>query len=192
MTGFSIELPEGFIELPAAPASAEVQRELEELLGLAAGDTSAAEVAKSLSALGALAADSGAQYSSIGLFRSPDDLQRPISVVFTASQMTSDHDDASTVITGLREVYAAEPDTDTEVLQLPAGQALATIREQPLILQVDGVAPVALLQRQVVVWIPDRAGSAVAVVGVASNCWQDWPHVCDLALDLFESVSWTP
>ena len=192
MTGFSIELPEGFIELPAAPASAEVQRELEELLGLAAGDTSAAEVAKSLSALGALAADSGAQYSSIGLFRSPDDLQRPISVVFTASQMTSDHDDASTVITGLREVYAAEPDTDTEVLQLPAGQALATIREQPLMLQVDGVAPVALLQRQVVVWIPDRAGSAVAVVGVASNCWQDWPHVCDLALDLFESVSWTP
>jgi hypothetical protein len=192
MTGFSIELPEGFIELPAAPASAEVQRELEELLGLPAGDTSAAEVAKSLSALGALAADSGAQYSSIGLFRSPDDLQRPISVVFTASQMTSDHDDASTVITGLREVYAAEPDTDTEVLQLPAGQALATIREQPLMLQVDGVAPVALLQRQVVVWIPDRAGSAVAVVGVASNCWQDWPHVCDLALDLFESVSWTP
>jgi hypothetical protein len=192
MTGFSIELPEGFIELPAAPASAEVQRELEELLGLPAGDTSAAEVAKSLSALGALAADSGARYSSIGLFRSPDDLQRPISVVLTASQMTSDHDDASTVITGLREVYAAEPDTDTEVLQLPAGQALATIREQPLMLQVDGVAPVALLQRQVVVWIPDRAGSAVAVVGVASNCWQDWPHVCDLALDLFESVSWTP
>jgi hypothetical protein len=106
--------------------------------------------------------------------------------------MTSEHDDASTVITGLRKVYAADLDTDTEVLQLPAGQALATIREQPLMLQVHGVAPVALLQRQVVVWIPDRAGSAVAVVGVASNCWQDWPHVCDLALDLFESVSWTP
>jgi hypothetical protein len=48
-----------------------VQHELEKLLGLPAGDTSAAEVAKSLSALGALAADSGAQYSSIGLFRSP-------------------------------------------------------------------------------------------------------------------------
>jgi hypothetical protein len=192
MTGFSIELPEGFIELPAAPATAAVQHELEKLLGLPAGDTSAAEVAKSLSALGALAADSGAQYSSIGLFRSPDDLQRPVSVVLTASRMTSEHDDASTVITGLREVYAADLDTDTEVLQLPAGQALATIREQPLMLQVDGVAPVALLQRQVVVWIPDRAGSAVAVVGVASNCWQDWPHVCDLALDLFESVSWTP
>ncbi|HKS51931.1 MAG TPA: hypothetical protein VJS67_08680 [Pseudonocardiaceae bacterium] len=192
MTGFSIELPEGFIELPAAPATAEVQHKLEKLLGLPAGDTSAAEVAKSLSVLGALAADSGAQYSSIGLFRSPDDLQRPVSVVLTASRMTSEHDDASTVITGLREVYAADLDTDTEVLQLPAGQALATIREQPLMLQVDGVAPVALLQRQVVVWIPDRAGSAVAVVGVASNCWQDWPHVCDLALDLFESVSWTP
>jgi len=192
MTGFSIELPEGFIELPAAPVIAEVQRELEELFDLPAGDTSAAEVAKSLSALGTLAAGGGAQYSSIGLFRSPDDPQRPVSVVFTASQMTSDHDDASMVIIGLREVYAADPDTATEVLQLPAGQALATIREQPLMLQVDGVAPVALLQRQVVAWIPDRAGSTVAVVGVASNCWQDWPHVCDLALDVFESVSWTP
>jgi len=192
MTGFTIELPEGFIELPAAPATAEVQRELEELFNLPVGDASSAEVAKSLSALGALAADGGAQYSSIGLFRSPDDPRRPVSVVLTASRMTSNHDAASTVITGLRQAYAADPGTATEVLRLPAGQAMVTIREEPMILRVDGVAPVALLQRQVVAWIPDRAGSAVAVVGVASNCWRDWPHVCDLALDMFESVSWTP
>lgn len=92
------------------------------------------------------------------------------------------------MITGLRQVYAADP--GTEVLQLPAGRALATVREEPLLIKLDGDAPVALLQRQVVAWIPDRAGSAVAVVGVASNCWQDWPHVCDLALEIFDSVAW--
>jgi hypothetical protein len=106
------------------------------------------------------------------------------------SQMASNHDGAGTVIAGLRQVYAADPGTATEVLQLPAGRALATVREEPLLIQLHGVAPVALLQRQVVAWIPDRAGSAVAVVGVASNCWQDWPHVCDLALEVVDSVAW--
>lgn len=191
MTGFTLELPDGFIALPATPATAEVRRELEDLFNLRAGDTSAARVAESLAALGAIAAGSGAQYSSIGLFRSPDDPQRPVSVVLTASRMTSDHAEASAVITGLRQAYAADPDTATEVLRLPAGQAVVTIREEPVMLQIDGIAPVPLLQRQVVAWIPDRAGSAVAVVGVASSCWPDWPHICDLALDVFESVSWT-
>lgn len=190
MTAFTIELPEGFIELPAATATASVQRELEELFRLPEGDTSAAQVAQSLSALGLIAADSGAEHASIGFFRSPDDPQRPVSVVLTASRMASDHDDPTTVIAGLREVYAADADTDTEVLRLPAGQALATIREQPAMLEIEGVAPLPLLQRQVLAWIPDPTGSVVAVIGVASNSWRDWPHVCDLALDVFESVSW--
>lgn len=190
MTGFTIELPEGFIELPAATASASVQRELEELFRLPAGDTSAAKAAESLSALGLIAADSGAEHTSIGFFCSPEDPQRPVSVVLTASRMASDHDDPMTVIAGLREVYAADTDTDTEVLRLPAGQALATIREQPATLEIEGVDPLPLLQRQVLAWIPDPTGSVVAVIGVASNSWQDWPHVCDLALDVFESVSW--
>jgi hypothetical protein len=59
-------------------------------------------------------------------------------------------------------------------------------------IEIDGVGPLPLLQRQVLAWIPDPAGSAVAVIGVASNCWQDWAHICDLALDVFESVLWDP
>jgi hypothetical protein len=131
MTAFTVELPEGFIELPAATATASVQHELEELFRLPAGDTSAAQVAESLSALGLIAAETGAEHTSIGFFRSPDDPQRPVSVVLTASRMASDQDDPTTVIAGLREVYAADADTDTEVLQLPAGQALATIASSP-------------------------------------------------------------
>lgn len=190
MTGFTIELPEGFVELPATVATDTVQRELAELFRLPAGDTSAAKVAESLSALGLIAAGSGAEHTSIGFFRSPDDPQRPVGVVLTASRMASNHDDPTTVIAGLREVYAADPDTATEMLRLPAGQALASIREEPGILEIDGVDPLPLLQRQVLAWIPDPTGSVVAVIGVASNCWRDWPHVCDLALDVFESVAW--
>jgi hypothetical protein len=190
VTKYTIELSENFIELPASAATAQVQRELAERFGLPAGDTSAAKVAESLTALGLIAADSGAQYTSIGFFRSPDDPQRPVSVVLTASRMGSDHDDPYTVIAGLREVYTMDPTTDTEVLQLPAGPALVTIREEPAMLDIGGTDSLPLLQRQVLAWIPDPAGSAVAVIGVASNCWQDWARICDLALDVFESLSW--
>jgi hypothetical protein len=190
MTGYTIELPENFIELPASAATVQVRHELEDRFGLPAGDTSAAKVAESLTVLGLIAADSGAQHTSIGFFRSPDDPQRPVSVVLTASRMDSDHHDPATVIAGLREVHAADPGTGAEVLQLPAGPALATIREEPATIEVEGFDPLPVLQRQVLAWIPDPAGSAVAVIGVASNCWQDWAHVCDLALDVFESVSW--
>ncbi|MGH3840458.1 MAG: hypothetical protein ACRDS0_03290 [Pseudonocardiaceae bacterium] len=144
MTGFTIDLPESFIELPAGAQTAQVQRELEERFGLPAGDTSAAKVAESLSALGLIAAGSGAQHTSIGLFRSPDDPQRPVSVVLTASRMDSDHDDPTVAIAGLSEVYAADPGIDTEVLQLPAGAALATIRETPALLEIEGVDPLPL------------------------------------------------
>lgn len=190
MNGFTIELPEGFVALPASAARTEIGAALEQLFGLPAGDTSAAKVAESLSALGLIAAGSGAEYTSIGFFRSPDDPQRPVSVLLTAGRMASDHDDPSTVIVGLRQVYAQDPSTDTQVLQLPAGPALATIREEPAMITVEGADPLPLLQRQVLAWIPDPIGSAVAVIGVASNCWPDWPHICDLALDVFESVSW--
>ncbi len=190
MTGYTIELPENVVELPSCAATAQVQHELEERFGLPAGDTSAAKVAESLTVLGLIAADSGAQHTSIGFFRSPDNPQRPVSVVLTASRMGSDHDDPTTVIAGLREVFAADPGIDAEVLALPAGPALATIREEPAMIEIEGVDPLPLLQRQVLAWIPDPAGSAVAVIGVASNCWEDWAHICDLALDVFESVSW--
>ncbi|MGH4015367.1 MAG: hypothetical protein ACRDSL_15870 [Pseudonocardiaceae bacterium] len=190
MTGFTLELPAGFVALPAVAATAEVARAVEELFALPPGDTSAAKVAESLSALGLLAAEGGAEYTSIGFFRSPDDPQRPVCVLLTASRMVSDHDEPSTVIAGLRQVYASDPDTETCVLRLAAGPALAAVREQPAMIEVDGADPLPLLQRQILAWIPDPTGSAVAVIGVASNAWRDWPHVCDLALDIVDSLSW--
>lgn len=190
MNGFTVELPDGFVALPASAATAEIGRALEELFHLPPGDTSTAKVAESLSALGLIAAAGGAEYTSIGFFRSPDDPQRPVSALLTAARMASDHDDVTTVIAGLREVYAQDPDSDAQVLQLRAGPALVTVREEPAMIEVEGTDPLPLLQRQVLAWIPNPAGSAVAVIGVASNCWQDWPHICDLALDVFESVSW--
>ena len=190
MNGFTFELPEGFVALPASAANAEIGRALEELFALPPGDTSSAKVAESLSALGLIAAAGGAEYTSIGFFRSPDDPQRPVSVLLTAARMPSDHDDPAIVIAGLREVYAQDPDTDAQALQLRAGPALTTVREEPAVIEIEGADPLPLLQRQVLAWIPDPAGSAVAVIGVASSCWQDWPHVCDLALGVFDSVSW--
>ncbi len=190
MNGFTIELPDGFVALPASATTAEIGRALEELFHLSPGDISAAKVAESLSALGLITAAGGAEYTSIGFFRSPDDPQRPVSVLLTAARMASDHDDPTTVIAGLREVYAQDPDTDAQSLQLRAGPALTAVREEPAMIEVEGTDPLPLLQRHVLAWIPDPAGSAVAVIGVASNSWHDWPHVCDLALDIFESVCW--
>lgn len=190
MNGFTLELPAGFVALPAVAATAEVARAVEELFALPPGDTSAAKVAESLSALGLLAADDGAEYTSIGFFRSPDDPQRPVCVLLTAGRMLSDHAEPSTVIAGLRGVYASDPDTETRVLRLAAGPALAAVREDPAMLEIDGAASLPLLQRQILTWVPDPTGSAVAVIGFASNAWQDWEHVCDLALDVVDTLSW--
>jgi hypothetical protein len=190
VTSFTFELPAGFIMLPASAALADVHRELAELFGLPAGDTSTGKLAESLSALGRIAADGGAEHTSIGFFRSPDDPQRPVSVVLTAAQMASDHRDPHTVVAGLRNGYALDQGTNTQILQLPAGPALVTVREEPAMIEIQGADPLPLLQRQVLAWIPDPGGCAVAMIGVASNCWQDWSHVCDLALDVWESVSW--
>lgn len=37
---------------------------------------------------------------------------------------------------------------------------------------------------------PVGAVFAAAAAGTSLNSWQDWPHVCDLALDVFESLCW--
>lgn len=71
----------GGIDLDHAAGDFQAER-----FGLPVGDTSAAKVAESLTVLGLNAAGSGAQHTSIGFFRSPDDPHRPVSVVLTASQ----------------------------------------------------------------------------------------------------------
>ncbi|MGH3938100.1 MAG: hypothetical protein ACRDTG_05605 [Pseudonocardiaceae bacterium] len=190
VNGFTLELPAGFVALPAVVATTEVARAVEELFALPPGDPSAAKVAESLSALGLQAADDGAEYTSIGFFRSPDDPQRPVCVLLTAARMSSDHDEPSTVIAGLREVYASDPNTETRMLRLAAGPALTAVREEPAMIEIEGATSLPLLQRQILTWVPDPAGSAVAVIGLVSNAWRDWGHVCDLALEVVDSLSW--
>jgi hypothetical protein len=137
MTGYTLEVPEGFIPLPPSGTTAESEQALAELFGLEPGDISADMVTRSVSALGLVATAGGTEHSSIGLFRSPDDPQRPVSVVLTAGQIASDHDDPGAVMTGLREVCASDPNTNSHILQLPVGSALAAVREEPAMIEIE-------------------------------------------------------
>jgi hypothetical protein len=56
--------------------------------------------------------------------------------------------------------------------------------------QGEGVEPIMLRSRQWTAWIPDPDGTTIAIISVTSPSVPDWPHVADLAADVFDSFAW--
>jgi hypothetical protein len=193
--GFTFDAPQGFVELPLEPDElpedglAELGASFAAVFGLDAGDENCAQLAGPLAAVGAAAGDGGLWFAAVGLFRSPDEPQRPAMILLTATAMPSDHTDPGIALTGLREIHNADPDAEVLTLDLQVGKAVAVVTEQRNGIT-TGEVPVPVLRRQVAAWIPDREGTTVAVVAVSTNNWQDWEHVCRLALAVFESFAW--
>ncbi|HEX3781336.1 MAG TPA: hypothetical protein VHX38_16870 [Pseudonocardiaceae bacterium] len=191
---FSIDLPEGMASIPVAavPGTARsLAATLAGTFGLPADDASAAVVADAFTVFGAMLGESGMDFAAMGLFRSPDDPDRPASVVVTGNRVPSDHATPEVAIAGLRDLHAEQGADPVETVALPAGPALVvvdeTIQEMPT---EDGVESAVVVTRRATAWIPDPAGTTIAVVSVMSPSWQDWAHTCELALDLFETFRW--
>lgn len=206
MSGLSVEpvqaasfvfgLPSGFVELPVRKDDLRDEN-LDHLVtsvagvfGLEANDDNAVQAALGLAALGSAVGDRGVDYAAVGFYRSPDDPNRPIMVVVTSIGMDSDHADLQTAIDALVEIHQEKNHDSVERISLPAGPAVAVVDEDPQYLQL-GDDSVPLLQRRVTAWIPDRQGTTIAVISVCTNSWQDWEHVCRLALEIFRSLAWT-
>ncbi|HJP79886.1 MAG TPA: hypothetical protein VJ914_36775 [Pseudonocardiaceae bacterium] len=191
---FSIDLPEGMTALPTAaePGAAQaLAASLADGMGLPADDVSAGVVGDALTVFGALLGDAGIDFAAMGLFRSPDDPKRPVSVVVTGARIPSNHASPEVAIAGLRQLSIKNGADTVEVVHLSGGEAVIAVDEsmQQLVAD-DATPPAAVLTRKATAWIPDTTGSTIAVVSVISPSWQDWQHTCELAVDLFETFRW--
>ncbi|WP_141921351.1 hypothetical protein [Halopolyspora algeriensis] len=197
--GFRLGLPDGFIPLPLDDVDLDVESDefeslvsfVAERFGLSATDESSIAAAASFAQLGSVIGDSGVDYSAIAFYKSPDDPMRPIMVTLTGIAMPSDHHRKSEAVANLLELHGSSSDSTVEEIRLPVGPAAATVTEEQNAL-VMGDEPIPVLTRQLSAWIPDPDGTTIAVVSVMTNSFQDWEHVCTLALDIFDSFGWEP
>lgn len=197
LRGFRFDLPSGFIEVPVhddelSPDSfGELSAKVAGWFALPTDDGNATAMALGLATFGAMAGQDGADYAAVGLYRSPDDPQRPIMVLVTSIGMPSDHDRPATAIAGLLEIHDAAARGMVGTLKLPVGPAVAIVTEEETALRIgEEVTP--MLRRQVAAWVPDPDGTTLAVLAVSTTSWQDWEHVCTLAVGIFESLEWDP
>lgn len=190
--GFTVGLPEGFIELPVDVDAADdaLVAHVAALFGLDPASEYAAATAAAYSAIG-LTAGQAMDYAAVALYRSPDDPMRPIMVTLTCATMPSDHHNVQSAIEGLMEVHEAQDRGIAARHRLPIGPAVTLVTEDEQALEYDGEA-VPVLNRQVSLWVPDPDGTTVGVVAVQTNSWQDWEHVCVVAVDIFDSFEWQP
>lgn len=197
--GFRLGLPEGFMPLPLDEVDLDVESEefeslvsfVAERFGLSETDDSSFAAAASFAQLGSVIGDAGVDYSAIAFYKSPDDPMRPIMVTLTGIAMPSDHHRKSEAVADLIELHGASNYSTVEEIRLAVGPAVATVSEEENAL-VMGEEPVHVLTRQLSVWVPDPDGTTIAVVSVMTNSFQDWEHVCTLALDIFDSFGWEP
>ncbi|WP_209706792.1 hypothetical protein [Crossiella equi] len=123
------------------------------------------------------------------MYRSPDDPERLLMVWLTVSEVRSAHETPGVAVAGLLEAHRERG--DVAQVTLPAGPAAVVVTEEALALHV-GELSAPVLRRDVTAWVPDPFGTRLAVISLATNSWQDWDHVCELALALFDSLDWAP
>lgn len=192
---FSLELPDGFMELPAAVEAVTAERigeigaRFAALAGLPPDDLGAAEAAAYYAALGPMSAEDGIDYTAMALYRSPDDPTRVMMIMLSSTCVPADHVDVESAVAGLLEVHKATGRGEVSQLQLPAGPAVTVVTEEPSTIS-DGEQSATILHRAVTAWVPDPGGTTLGVVSISTNNWVDWPHVARLAADILRTMRW--
>jgi hypothetical protein len=124
LRAFSLEVPDGIVPIPVTELADSAQvltATLTTRFGLAAGDTSATMLGGLFAAFGELLGQSGMELAGIGLFRSPDEPDRPASVMITGTRMASGHEAVEIAIEGLRDVHVQQGQDSVETLVHLAG-----------------------------------------------------------------------
>lgn len=197
LRGFALGPPEGFVELPL-DADELREEDFERLVDrmttmFGITDRNAAhDAALSFAALGEGTGRSGADYTAVALYASPDEPQRPIMVWLTGIVMPSDHQRVTDGIEGLLEVHRSQARGDVVELTLPIGPAVGVLVEEQDRALAVGDEAFPIINRTITAWVPDQDGTAVGVVSISTNSWRDWQHVCTLALDVFDTFEWQP
>ncbi|HKN99537.1 MAG TPA: hypothetical protein VJX10_20620 [Pseudonocardiaceae bacterium] len=192
---FSLELPDGFVELPSDVEAATPERigaigaRFAALAGLPPDDPNAAEAAVYYAAVGATSGDEGVDYTGMALYRSPDDPARFMMVLLSSLCVPASHVDVESAVAGLLEVHRAAGQGEVGQIDLPAGPAVTVVTEQLSGIS-DGEQSAQIRHRAITAWVPDPGGTTLGVVSVSSNNWVDWPHIARLAVDILRTMRW--
>lgn len=192
---FSLELPDGFVELPSDPEAVtpeqvqEVTAYFTRLFGLPPDDLDAAAVAVNYAAIGVTASDEGIDSTAMAMYRSPDDPERAMMIMLSSTCLPVAHDDVESAIAGLIQVHSAIDRGEVSELNLPAGRSVVVVSDEENSVTVNEVT-LPVLHRKITAWVPDPGGTTVGVVSFASNNWQDWAHICQLAVQILTTMRW--
>lgn len=193
---FGFLVPDGFLELPVQPEDFTPERfsvlkdAVAERFGLTS-EEDAVQAAFGFATMGSMAAEADAGFVATAVYRSPEDLERLAMIWLTVTEMPSAHESPEVAVEGLVEAHRAQGRAEPHKVRLIAGPAVVTIAEEPMMLHV-GEESAPVLRREVTAWVPDPFGTRVAVLSLATNSWQDWEHVCALAMAVFDSLDWAP
>lgn len=191
---FNIAVPSGFIGLPASDIDGEqvdesLRNQVSEALGIDSSSEDLDAASASFSSIGAMFGEAGVEYSAIGFFLSPEDTSRPVMVTICGMTMSSDHQRQNEAVTNLLDFYENHTEYSAREVSIQAGPAVIVINEEENALVIDG-SSIPVLTRYATAWVPDPEGTTLGIVSVMTNSYQDWEHVCTLALDIFDSFDW--
>ncbi|MFF0144489.1 hypothetical protein ATK36_3335 [Amycolatopsis sulphurea] len=191
---FNLVLPGGFIDLPRGDTEMEqlnlLARELAEQFGLDPDtpmDQGMAEATVMLATTAAAAEAGGSSYTAAGFFRSPEDLNRPITALVNCFCLESDHTSTNVAIAGLDEVHRSTASGPVEIVELPVGPAVVAQSVTPGSISV-GEDTVEIAEHAITAWIPGT--KVILGLAVTSNNTEDWAHVVDLARGIFGTFEW--
>ncbi|MEC3978192.1 hypothetical protein [Amycolatopsis sp. H20-H5] len=191
---FTLVLPGGFIDLPRGEAGMEdlqlLARELADQFGLDPDvpmDQGMAETVVMLTSAGAAAQAGGSSYTAAGIFRSPEDMNRPIMALVNCFCLESGHMSTNVAIAGLGEVHRSTAKGNVEVVELPVGPAVVAQSVTQSSISI-GEDTVEITEHAITAWIPGT--KVVLGLAVTSNNTEDWAHVVDLARGIFDTFEW--
>lgn len=191
----SFSLPAGFIELPAGEVDEETFRtvagELTTWFGLGPNapiDQGIAETTVLLLTTGAAARAGGAFYTAAGIFRSPEQSDRPLMVLVNCFAMESDHAAVEDAVAGLVQANRETATGPVRTVELPCGQAV-TVENTKSREVAAGEAAVELTEHTLTAWIPADRG-IVYGIAVSSHNTEDWQYILDMTEGVLRTVEW--
>lgn len=189
--GYTVTIPTGFVPLPRAEPSNESLDECSAQLAdalLVDNDRNCRVATGALTRVANIAEELGVERSAIGFFISPN-TGLPVMLMLTMTGFRTDPSDIDLAIAGIIESVRSQAFTSPREIQIPAGPAVLTVEEKPSWLS-DGSTETPLLQRSLTLWTPSPTTDSVGVVSIATNSWPDWDLVCDMSLDIFNTLDW--
>ncbi len=195
--GFTIHLPDGFLELPTGDPDEQKLAGLASALAARFGlpadteiDQGLAETAAMLMTLGASSEAGGSQYTAAGIFRSAR-AERPLMAVVSCFVLPSEHDSPRTALSGLERYYRNQPGVGVEPAEFPAGEAVLVSSASTDTLTL-GDQSAEVTKHAITAWIPHPSGTGMLGIAVTSNNGEDWTDIADMAGGIFETAEWLP